>query len=287
MHRLFYIEGCGGILTSPRGMIASPLHPEVYPHGATCRWIVRAGPGKVVRLQWMSFALEPAPPACRFDSVSVYDNSTIPNTGGLVGRYCGNSLPPSITSTGDTVTIVFKSDSSLAAEGFTLTYITLNSSSRNSFVSVKMIEIIMNSFRSVCGGTYYTETGMIASPGFPTGYQPSLDCSWIIRAPLNRQISLNITDFDMENHTQCQMDYREIRWDPHVKFYFGCFKLRYGLLNIRNGGGPTSPLIGTFCGRNIPRTIPSHSHEMFIRLVTDYSLFGRGFRLFWDATSTG
>ncbi|XP_046451773.1 cubilin-like isoform X2 [Daphnia pulex] len=238
--------GCGGILTSPRGVIASPLHPEVYPHGATCRWIVRAGPGKVVRLQWLSFALEPAPPACHFDSVSVYDNSTIPNTGGLVGRYCGNTLPPSITSTGDTITIVFKSDASLAAEGFTLTYITLNSS-------------------SLCGGTYYTETGMIASPGFPTGYQPSLDCTWIIRAPLNRQIQLNITDFDMENHTQCQMDY----------------------LEIRNGGGPTSPLIGNFCGRNIPRTIPSHSHEMFIRLVTDYSLFGRGFRLFWDASSTG
>jgi cubilin len=118
-------------LTSPRGVIASPLHPEVYPHGATCRWIVRAGPGKVVRLQWLSFALEPAPPACHFDSVSVYDNSTIPNTGGLVGRYCGNTLPPSITSTGDTITIVFKSDASLAAEGFTLTYITLNSSSRN------------------------------------------------------------------------------------------------------------------------------------------------------------
>lgn len=55
----------------------------------------------------------------------------------------------------------------------------------------------------------------------------------------------------------------------------------------RNGGGPTSPLIGTFCGRNIPRTIPSHSHEMYIRLVTDYSLSGRGFRIYWDATSTG
>ncbi|KZS21868.1 Tolloid 2-like protein, partial [Daphnia magna] len=238
--------GCGGILTRPQGLIASPLHPEVYPHGTTCRWIVRAGPGKVVRLQWMSFALEPAPPSCYFDSVSVYDNSTIPNTGGLVGRYCGTALPPSITSTGDTLTIVFKSDTSLAAEGFTATYVTLNSS-------------------LLCGGTYYTETGMIASPGFPNGYPPRLDCSWIIRAPLNRQIQLNITDFDMENHTQCQMDY----------------------LEIRNGGGPTSPLIGTFCGRNIPLTIPSHSHEMYIRLVTDYSLFGRGFRLFWDATATG
>ena len=91
---------------------------------------MRAGQGKVVRLQWLSFALEPAPPSCRFDSVSVFDNSTVPNTGGLVGRYCGRNLPPLITSTGDTLTIVFQTDSSVAAEGFTATYVTLNSSSR-------------------------------------------------------------------------------------------------------------------------------------------------------------
>lgn len=201
-------------MTRPQGLIASPLHPEVYPHGATCRWIVRAGPGKVVRLQWMSFALEPAPPSCYFDSVSVYDNSTIPNTGGLVGRYCGTALPPSITSTGDTLTIVFKSDTSLAAEGFTATYVTLNSSLRNYLPKLWLLYLItiICLYRSVCGGTYYTETGMIASPGFPNGYPPRLDCSWIIRAPLNRQIQLNITDFDMENHTQCQMDYLEIRF---------------------------------------------------------------------------
>ena len=227
-------------------MIATPLHPEVYPHGTTCRWVIRAGPGRVVRLQWLAFALEPAPPSCNYDSVSVYDNSTVPNTGGLIGRYCGTPLPPSVTSVGDTVTVVFRSDSSVAAEGFTLSYVTVNAS-------------------TLCGGTYYTETGVIVSPGFPNGYSPSLDCTWIIRAPLNRQIRLNVTDFDMENHTQCRADF----------------------LEIRNGGGPTSPLIGTFCGRSIPRSIPSHSHEMLLRLVTDYSLYGRGFRIYWDATATG
>lgn len=123
--------GCGGILTEPRGIIASPLHPEVYPHGVTCRWIVRAGQGKVVRLQWLTFALEPLPPVCRFDSVSVYDNNTVSNTGALVGRYCGTALPPLVTSTGDTMTIIFKSDHSEAAEGFSATYATINSSSRN------------------------------------------------------------------------------------------------------------------------------------------------------------
>ena len=128
---LIFIIGCGGILNSPRGIVASPLHPEVYPHGAICRWIIRGGPGRVIRLQWLTFALEQSPPECRFDSVTVYDNATMPNTGGLVGKYCGQALPPTITSTGDTLTIIFRSDSSVAAEGFTASYVTINSSTRN------------------------------------------------------------------------------------------------------------------------------------------------------------
>ena len=83
---ILFFPGCGGILTSRQGIISSPLHPESYPHGANCKWIIRARPGHVVRLQWLTFALE-LHPNCRFDSVKVYDNTTVPNTGGLVGRY--------------------------------------------------------------------------------------------------------------------------------------------------------------------------------------------------------
>lgn len=135
MHYSFLMLGCGGILTQPQGIITSPLHPETYPHGITCRWVVRAGPGKVVRLQWLTFALEPQPPACRFDSLSVFDNGTFPNSGSLIGRYCGTALPPMVTTTGDTMTVLFQSDSSVAAAGFTASYVTLNSSSCKQFVA--------------------------------------------------------------------------------------------------------------------------------------------------------
>lgn len=91
--------------------------------------MIRAGSGKVVRLQWLSFALEPHPPSCRFDSVSVFDNGTFPSSGNLIGRYCGTALPPMVTTTGDTMTVVFQSDSAVAAAGFTASYVTLNSSS--------------------------------------------------------------------------------------------------------------------------------------------------------------
>lgn len=45
-----------------------------------------------------------------------------------------------------------------------------------------------------------------------------MDCTWIIRAPLNRQIRLNVTDFEMEVHPVCRMDFLEIRYG--VKLFF-------------------------------------------------------------------
>ena len=46
------------------------------------RWIIAAPPGHVVRLSWLSFNLEEGhSQGCDFDSVSVWDNSSIPNAG--------------------------------------------------------------------------------------------------------------------------------------------------------------------------------------------------------------
>ena len=142
---------CGGIYTSPEGLISSPLHRERYPHDLTCRWIIRAGPGKKIRLTWLSFALEHGFEHCSYDYVEVFDNTTVPNSGGSLGRsywiysfrwnqtrdvndwnyrYCGRNLPPIMTSMDDTMTIVFKSDNSVSAEGFSVSYATVNDSGK-------------------------------------------------------------------------------------------------------------------------------------------------------------
>ena len=81
--------------------------------------MVAGPPGHVIQLSWMSFHLE-ASPSCMFDYVAVFDNSTIPNTGdqateytrphtgGLVGKYCGASNPPSMTTTENMLSLQFK-----------------------------------------------------------------------------------------------------------------------------------------------------------------------------------
>ena len=76
---------CGGIIKDDHGMIRSPVDVENYPHGADCHWIIQAPAGSVIRLTWLTFALE-SHDNCRYDYVEVYDNNTIPGAGGRIGR---------------------------------------------------------------------------------------------------------------------------------------------------------------------------------------------------------
>lgn len=66
-------------------------------------------------------------------------------------------------------------------------------------------------FGAVCGGNYFTSYGVIKSQNFPKKYGTDLDCIYTIRVPNGQQISLNFTQFDLENSTDCAFDFVEIR----------------------------------------------------------------------------
>lgn len=46
----------------------------------------------------------------------------------FINRFCGQRTPPTLTSSSNALTIVFKSDSSVAREGFTASYVVLDGS---------------------------------------------------------------------------------------------------------------------------------------------------------------
>lgn len=50
------------------------------------------------------------------------------NVGYFVLRFCGRSIPPSLTSTDSLMTVLLVSDSSLSAEGFSAEYVSINAS---------------------------------------------------------------------------------------------------------------------------------------------------------------
>ncbi|KAM4534255.1 cubilin [Odontesthes bonariensis] len=239
------LEGCGDTMTSPSGIITSPGHPTSYPHGANCTWYISVVPGHLIRLSFDSFNLE-YHVNCNFDYVEVYDNGTV-QTGDKIGRYCGRSLPPSITSSDNQLTLLFVSDASLTDEGFSANYVSINATTD-------------------CGGTFTSPTGFFSSPNYPDFYPNRRDCIFKITVQLNMQIRLNFTNFDLEGSPpSCNFDFVE----------------------IRDGGFEISPLIGKFCADQRPPVLVSHSNRLWIRFHSDASITRRGFSAHWDGTQTG
>jgi CUB domain len=79
--------------------------------------------GTRVRLEFTKFGFEDSA-TCKFDKLEIFEgrNSEGDNDEGLLGRYCGNVMPPVITSFSNIVTLRFTSDWSASEEGFHVNY---------------------------------------------------------------------------------------------------------------------------------------------------------------------
>ncbi|XP_072311599.1 membrane frizzled-related protein [Eucyclogobius newberryi] len=110
---------CGGQETGPNGFIASPNHPLLYPHQQLCIWQISVDQGHVVTLSFRNFSLEPHD-MCEFDYVEVHDGADM--RARALGRFCGSSFPPNISSSGPHMTLVFVADEGLTDSGFNATY---------------------------------------------------------------------------------------------------------------------------------------------------------------------
>ncbi|XP_070175366.1 fibrillin-3-like [Littorina saxatilis] len=104
---------------------------------------------------------------------------------------------------------------------------------------------------SVCGGTWTSTTGTIKSPNFPSVYNNSLGCVYVITVPDNYYISLSFTTFKLE--------------------------VGYDFVEVHDGGSDASPIFDTFTGSLLPFTLRSSQHQMWINLRTDVSVVDRGF----------
>ena len=100
-----------------------------------------------------------------------------------------------------------------------------------------------------CGGRISHPSGLITSPSYPDKYPSGAECNYIISQPIETFLNLTILIFDL---------YEENDDDE----YGNCF---FDFLEIRDGGFEQSPLIGKFCGNNIPTAIQSTRNQVQIR----------------------
>ena len=94
-----------------------------------------------------------------------------------------------------------------------------------------------------CGGVFKDPIGHLTSPSYPYQYPNDKSCVYQISQSNNTYIKVKILSFNLTFDTTCNDDYVE----------------------IRDGITAESPLIGKFCGTDIPSTIVSSQNNIWLR----------------------
>lgn len=104
--------GCGGELSFKQyGTLTSPNYPNGYPHNTECLWHINEIPGNSVVLTIEEFDLEGGQ-GCAYDYLKVFGGPD--ETSPLLSTLCNKiSQRQTITSTGKSMTVKFKTDYSV------------------------------------------------------------------------------------------------------------------------------------------------------------------------------
>ncbi|EDO40448.1 predicted protein, partial [Nematostella vectensis] len=100
------------------GTLASYEYPLHYQNNVECVWILTSGSSKVIKLTFDMFDLESSA-GCTADYVEVRDGNFV---GDVIGRYCGQGGPGTVTSSESSMYIKFHSNGNVTAAGFMATY---------------------------------------------------------------------------------------------------------------------------------------------------------------------
>jgi len=95
------------------GTIKSPNHPENYANNEDVRFPLEVTAGSTIKLIFSSFDVEDEP-NCGYDYVKVLDSDGSTE----LAKLCGSSLPTTIKSTGNKMTVIFFTDGSVVKTGF-------------------------------------------------------------------------------------------------------------------------------------------------------------------------
>uniref|UniRef100_U3KLX7 Cubilin n=1 Tax=Oryctolagus cuniculus TaxID=9986 RepID=U3KLX7_RABIT len=114
-----------------------------------------------------------------------------------------------------------------------------------------------------CGGVFNFSSGIIKSPSYSyTDYPNNLYCLYTITVRNNKVIHLKFNDFDVAPSTFCSHDY----------------------LAIYDGSNTTDPLLGKFCGSDLPPNIRSSNNYMLLVFKTDSLDTAKGWKISFRQT---
>ncbi|ESO87274.1 hypothetical protein LOTGIDRAFT_154773 [Lottia gigantea] len=244
------------------GKISSPNFPAPYAELTTCHYFFESiGDGRI-EVEFDYFELEglgPGDSTCRFDYIDVFSVDKMGYRTRL-NRYCGKKIPPKIISVQPNLEIVFVSDHTKIASGFSAHFTFLDDSWRPFRPSTPG-----------CGPEILSGWGgVITSPDFPEPFRGGTECTWLIKVREEQQIIVNIISLDLGQTSETCKDFK---------------------LLIYNGFATPDMLPEiSMCGQlndysSSRRQFLSHSSRVVIRFVTSQTNVnhGNGFKVSWTA----
>ncbi|KAM8860986.1 inactive serine protease PAMR1 isoform 1-T1 [Synchiropus picturatus] len=106
---------CGGVIRKRQGHLVL----ESYPNNARCEWTIEVDRPFTVELRFMMISLE-SHQSCHYDYIEVRDGDSVRSR--VIGRFCGNSRPAPIRSSGNSLHVLFVSDGYKNFDGFFATF---------------------------------------------------------------------------------------------------------------------------------------------------------------------
>ncbi|CAG2055985.1 unnamed protein product, partial [Timema podura] len=101
-----------------------------------------------------------------------------------LGKFCGNTLPANIRTSGNVAKVVLHAGPSTSLHEMT----NLN----------QRFKLSYNTSRETCGDEMNTPSGIITSPGYPASNMHSRMCTWKITVPKGRRITVEVLDYDVD-----------------------------------------------------------------------------------------
>ncbi|CAL1529164.1 unnamed protein product [Lymnaea stagnalis] len=263
-------EDCNRILNENSGKIMTSFYPQNYSEDSNCSWTIHLNEtNAIISLTIDQYEVEGYP----YDYLVIYDG---PNADAeTIGGYW-DEAPGTVKSTGNSMHIVFYSDSSENRNGFIGSYVAdsqckhKNCSHRCKVKSTKpwTEECLCSEWMKLdetgtlcleihaCNTTINESSGYIVSPGYPKNYPDATYCHWTIEAAENEVITLSFEAFALEGGVDCPYDY----------------------VQVLEGISSNASQLGLYCGGEVPLNLTSTSEKMHLIFRSDNAANSGGFK---------
>ncbi|XP_056413289.1 ovochymase-2-like [Hyla sarda] len=217
-------DACSSIhhLSGSSGSVSSLNYPSNYENSKACAWEITVPDNKVVHFWFEEFHVE-ASTLCSEDHVTIEDNV------GVLGTYCGHTLPNPIVSVGNRIFVTFITNSENSDKGFHAKY---------EAVDPKDIADIVGG-----GGFLDGNIGEFQSPSTYNNKNYGM-YQWRISVDAGYKVKLSFTRFDLE-----------------LPGPAGCNEV----VEIFDGERKGSQKLGQFCGKEIPDPVGTTSNSVVVR----------------------